>query len=151
MKRISKIITAFLVVTSTISSTMAEVNQPIATPVTQTAEMIDLSYAFGSSDNLSLRVMTQQEMDETQGAAIWFTPAIAGGARFTLTGFTRHGLNQTISRGSVGVSNKAILSTMRNPTKITTQSAGRTKFTGPDGGVVLNSQGKVITTWGKPR
>ena len=87
----------------------------------------------------------------SQGSALWFAPVLAGGIRFALTGFTRHGLNQAISRGGVGVSNKVIMNTMRNPTKITTQSGGRTRFTGPDGGVVLNSQGKVITTWGKPR
>ncbi|WP_226883416.1 wall-associated protein precursor [Neisseria yangbaofengii] len=100
---------------------------------------------------LQLAELSKQEMKETEGAAIWFAPAIAAGARFALTGFTRHGLNQAISRGGVGVSNRAILSTMRNPTKITTQSGGRTRFTGPNGGVVLNNQGKVITTWGKPR
>ncbi|WP_373747233.1 hypothetical protein [Neisseria dentiae] len=83
--------------------------------------------------------------------ALWFAPAIAAGARFALTGFTRHGLNQAISRGGVGVSNRAILNTMSNPTKITYQSGGRVRFTGSQGGVVLNNQGKVITTWGKPR
>lgn len=100
---------------------------------------------------MQLGELSAQEMKETEGAALWFAPIIAGGARFALTGFTRHGLNQAISRGGVGVSNRAILNTMRHPTKITTQSGGRTRFTGPNGGVVLNSQGKVITTWGKPR
>lgn len=74
-----------------------------------------------------------------EGAALWFAPAIAAGARFALTGFTRHGLNQAISRGGVGVSNRAILNTMSNPTKITYQSGGRVRFTGSQGGVVLNN------------
>ena len=100
---------------------------------------------------MQLAELSQKEMKETEGSALWFAPVLAGGIRFALTGFTRHGLNQAISRGGVGVSNKVIMNTMRNPTKITTQSGGRTRFTGPDGGVVLNSQGKVITTWGKPR
>ncbi|HEZ2051809.1 TPA: wall-associated protein precursor [Neisseria meningitidis] len=100
---------------------------------------------------IQLAELSQKEMKETEGAALWFAPVLAGGGRFALTGFTRHGLNQAISRGGVGVSNKAIMNTMRNLTKITSQSGGRTRFTGADGGVVLNSQGKVITTWGKPR
>lgn len=77
---------------------------------------------------------------------------LASGARIALTGFTRHGLNQAISRGGVGVSNKAILNTMRNPTKIVENTANNTtKVIGKDATVVLNQQGKVVTTWGKPR
>lgn len=148
MKLMSKILVLSLASTVTLSA-IAEVNQPTAMPVVKD---VDLSYAFGDDvQDLQILAMTSQEMDETQGAALWFAPAIAGGVRFVLTGFTRHGLNQAISRQGVGVSNKAILNTMRNPTKITSQPGGVNKFTGPNGSVVLNSEGKVITTWGKPR
>lgn len=100
---------------------------------------------------LQLRELSEQEMKDTEGEVIWFAPAIAAGARFALVGFTRHGLNQAISRQGVGVASKSILHTMRNPTRIRYQSGGRVRFDSKQGGVVLNSQGRIITTWGQPR
>lgn len=47
---------------------------------------------------MELVALTSQEMKETEGAVIWFAPVAWGGARYALTGFTRHGLNQVISR-----------------------------------------------------
>lgn len=122
------------------------VSQPISTPQT------DLSAVFSASgDDLQIVALSDKEMEETEGAVLQFAPAILGGARVLMTGFTRHGLNQAISRGGVGVSNKAILNTMRDPKKIINQPNGTTKFVGKDTTVVLNQEGKVVTTWGKPR
>lgn len=72
------------------------------------------------------------------------------GARFpeAITGYTRHGINQAISRDGVGVSTRAILDTFKNPLNITGQSGGRFMITGRDAVVILNAQGRVVTTWG---
>ena len=74
--------------------------------------------------------------------------AIAG----RITGFTRHGLNQVIGRDlGRGVSSRAVLDAVRNPTKIVQQSGGRTRFVGSNATVVLNAEGRVITAFGQPR
>ena len=40
-----------------------------------------------------------------------------------ITGYTKHGLNQAISRQGVGVSPQAILDAVKNPVKVTTGSS----------------------------
>ncbi|MDN8644502.1 RHS repeat-associated core domain-containing protein [Stenotrophomonas indicatrix] len=63
-----------------------------------------------------------------------------------ITGYTKHGLNQAISRdGGRGVSTKAILTAVREPAKVAEQAGGKTAYTGKDAKVVLNGEGKVIT------
>jgi hypothetical protein len=64
-----------------------------------------------------------------------------------LAGYTKHGINQTISRDGVGVSTRAILDAFQNPTKIFGQAGGRFGFVGRDAVVVVNSEGQVVTTW----
>ncbi|MGQ0648341.1 MAG: RHS repeat-associated core domain-containing protein [Gemmatimonadaceae bacterium] len=75
--------------------------------------------------------------------------AAAGAARRAIagriTGFTKHGINQAISREGVGVSSRAILDAVKNPVKTVAQSGGRTMYVGRDANVVLNSAGEVIT------
>jgi len=76
-------------------------------------------------------------------AGVTGTGAVAG----RITGYTKHGLNQAISRdGGRGVSPKAILSAVREPLKVAEQAGGKTVYTGRDAKVVLNGDGKVITT-----
>lgn len=66
---------------------MAEVANPVntATPSTEAIannhlNTADLNYAFGDSQDLQVQAMTQQEMDETQGAvAPWVIGAGVGG------------------------------------------------------------------------
>jgi len=101
---------------------------------------------------MQLAALSQQEMKETEGAVIWFAPVAWAGARYALTGFTRHGINQVISRGGVGVSNQAILSTLRNPTTAYSNIANQTtRYVGPNSTVVLNQNGRLVTAWGRPR
>jgi hypothetical protein len=71
------------------------------------------------------------------------------GARLpqAITGYTRHGLNQAISREGVGVSPRAILDAFENPLSITGQSSGRFVLTGTDAVVIVNVEGQVIHTW----
>lgn len=64
-----------------------------------------------------------------------------------ISGFTKHGLNQAISRDGVGVANTAILDAVKNPVKTVMQAEGKVKYVGKDATVVLNKDGKVISTW----
>jgi hypothetical protein len=67
-----------------------------------------------------------------------------------ITGYTRHGLAQAMGRdGGRGVAPKAILDAVNNPTKIVEQTGGRVKYVGKDAVVVLNQDGKVVTTYAK--
>ena len=68
--------------------------------------------------------------------------AVAG----KITGYTRHGLNQAISREGRGVATKSILAAVKSPAKVVEQAGGKIAHTGADGTrVVLNSEGKVVT------
>ncbi|MDX2205430.1 MAG: hypothetical protein NW223_21960 [Hyphomicrobiaceae bacterium] len=66
-----------------------------------------------------------------------------------ITGYSRHGLNQAISRDGVGVAPGAILDAVENPLNIAGQSGELFMLTGKNAVVIVNGQGKVITTWAK--
>ena len=68
-----------------------------------------------------------------------------------ISGFTKHGLNQILSRNGHGVANKAILDTIKNSLSITKQGFIKRsfKFVGKDSVVILNKFGKLITAWAK--
>lgn len=69
-----------------------------------------------------------------------------------VTGHTKHGLNQSISRnGGKGVSVKAKSDAIKTPQKVTSQSNGTTKYKGKDATVIVNKDKKVVTTFGKSR
>jgi hypothetical protein len=72
-----------------------------------------------------------------------------------LTGFTKHGLDSVISHDGVGVSNRALLDTLKNPLRVIRQvsSDGKVDFLykGRYVDVSLNSAGKVITAWARSR
>jgi RHS repeat-associated protein len=69
-----------------------------------------------------------------------------------ITGYTSHGLNQSISRNAGrGVNAEAMRDAVRDPNKVITGKSGATKFTGEKASVVLNSKGKVVTATGKAR
>jgi RHS repeat-associated protein len=85
--------------------------------------------------------------------------AASRAARSPITGYTRHGIRQVLRRdGGRGVDPKAIIEAVRRP-KTSYCMPGRkpgqgpaTKYVGKDGTtVLLNSKGKVITAYGKPR
>jgi len=73
--------------------------------------------------------------------------AEGAGVAGKITGFTKHGLNQAISRDGVGVSSRAILDAVKNPQSIVSQGKGVVKYIGEHATVILNDTGKVITTW----
>jgi RHS repeat-associated protein len=64
-----------------------------------------------------------------------------------ITGYTRHGLNQAISRNGHGVSVKAIHRAVYAPRSVVKQSGGRVRYNGKNAVVVTNKAKKVITTW----
>ena len=71
----------------------------------------------------------------------------------TITGYTKHGLNQAIGRNGVGVKPSAILDAVRNPVDVVTKidKLGRisTQYRGTQSTVVLNELGKVVSCWAK--
>jgi hypothetical protein len=66
-----------------------------------------------------------------------------GGGR--LTGYTRHGLHQAISREESGVSPRAILDAVRNPQQVVQRAGGITEYVGELARVRLNRVGQVVT------
>ncbi|MHC1678847.1 RHS repeat-associated core domain-containing protein [Stenotrophomonas maltophilia] len=80
------------------------------------------------------------------GAGAAGVTGTSGALAGKITGYTKHGLNQAISRdGGRGVSPRAILSAVKEPVKVAEQAGGKTAYTGKDARVVLNGEGKVIT------
>lgn len=65
-----------------------------------------------------------------------------------ITGYTNHGLEQALTRdGGVGVSESAMEDAVANPIDVVRQENGTFKFIGNDAVVVLNSDGRVVTTY----
>jgi hypothetical protein len=63
-----------------------------------------------------------------------------------ITGFTKHGINQTISRA---ISPASLHDAVVNPLQILPQANGTTQYVGRGAVVVLNPLGQVVTTWPK--
>lgn len=127
----------------------------------QSLSASDMAFAFGGAaqgevahrsapvELASARGMTDAEMQETEGAAIWFAPIAFAGARYAVTHFTRHGLNQAITRN---VSTPSILNTLRNPgpgsrSFISGPNAGTTQLRGPTSTVAINQNGGIVSAW----
>ncbi|MEI7265336.1 RHS repeat-associated core domain-containing protein, partial [Pectobacterium carotovorum] len=69
-----------------------------------------------------------------------------------ITGYTKHGLNQAVGRnGGKGVNAKDMLDAVKNPKKVVENANGTTRYQGKRATVVLNQEGKVVTTFGKSR
>ncbi len=64
-----------------------------------------------------------------------------------ITGYTKHGINSAISHPGGGVRPAAIFDAVKNPKKVVEQAGGRIKYVGEDATVILNKDGKVITTY----
>lgn len=80
------------------------------------------------------------------------TPRINQKAVGPITGHTQHGLMQSIMRNEgKGVHPAAIVDAVKNPQRIIQQTQGRIKYVGKDATVIVNQNGKIITTYGKPR
>jgi hypothetical protein len=126
-------------------------------------EASGLASAGGHQENwVPVTTETSDVPDAARGAASGASSAVQG-ARLSMqlaaeeaagavlpkaiTGYTRHGLNQAISRDGVGVATRAIADAFKNPISIAGQSGGRFVFTGQNAVVVVNAEGRVISTW----
>lgn len=97
--------------------------------------------------------------DDGTGVSYELIPAVQGlppgisKVGGVISGYTRHGLHQAISRNAGrGVAAASILSAVRNPVSVSINKAGGTIYKGVDGTkVIVNQSGKVITTYGTPR
>lgn len=61
-----------------------------------------------------------------------------------ITSFSKHGLNQAITRG---VNSPIILNTIKNPTTILQQSGGNFLYLTREAAVIMNGTGKVVSTY----
>jgi RHS repeat-associated protein len=103
----------------------------LTNPVAVNSAVVTLGEAVGVTGTAGVSAVAGKE-----------AVAVAG----KITGYTKHGLNQAISRdGGRGVSPTAILSAVKDPAKVTEQAGGKVAYTGKDAKVVLNGDGKVIT------
>jgi RHS repeat-associated protein len=75
--------------------------------------------------------------------------AVSGANGLRLSGYSRHALNQAISREGTGVSARAILDAIRNPLKVIPKAGNTTLVIGRDAAVVLNESGQAVTVWAK--
>lgn len=64
-----------------------------------------------------------------------------------MTGFTQHGWVQALTRDGHGVARKAMLNAVKHPLSVIDQGVRGVKYIGKLATVILNSTGKVITTW----
>ena len=62
-----------------------------------------------------------------------------------ITGYSRHGLHQAISREGVGVSCRAIVDAVRNPRRVVQRPGGIIEYVGETARVRLNTAGQVVT------
>ena len=67
------------------------------------------------------------------------------------TGYTKHGINQAISREGVGVSPNAIKDALTNPVSARSKPNGTTQYVGKDATVVVNHTGNIVSTWARSR
>jgi RHS repeat-associated protein len=64
-----------------------------------------------------------------------------------ITGYSRHALNQAISRDGAGVSTRAIRDAFRNPLQIVGEQGGKFHFVGQNATIIVNAEGKIVTLW----
>ena len=79
--------------------------------------------------------------DDGGGTAAQHSERIAANL---ISGFTRHGLNQTINRG---VSPGGMLDAVNRPLQILPRPNGTVRYVGRNATVVLNPDGSVVTAW----
>jgi RHS repeat-associated protein len=113
-------------------------------------------FAFGQLDEFQPSSPAEAEVMASTEIGLAIVPIAGAAVRGVavgnvIKGFTKHGINQAISRDGVGVSGRAILEAVRNPVSRISQGGGRTMYVGRDATVVVNSSGRVITTWATTR
>ena len=90
------------------------------------------------------------KMTKKKGISVGRIASVKGTPK-RLTGFTKHGINQTIARG---VTPQAFLQALKYPMAITKKGSFKKsfKFKGKDAMVALNKKGRIVTSgWKKGR
>ena len=95
-------------------------------------------------------VAQQNAIDAIHNKASGSIPVVDIGSTGTITGYTKHGIDNAISKNGVGIKPSSILDTVNNPISRKYQYSTDTyKYTGYQGVVVLNRYGQVVTTWSR--
>lgn len=107
--------------------------------------------AMAGADDLARRAAGEDHVSMRHGDnAGAGPPEPAGEPPAEISGRTNHGNEQALGRDGHGVSDEAMNDAVRNPIQPPElQPGGRFKYVGDHAVVVLNSSGKVITTWAK--
>jgi RHS repeat-associated protein len=107
----------------------------------------------GKSSQTLLKTLANEDVQEILRIKKFLDEPIPVSNPKKITGYTRHGLNQAIGReGGKGVNMRAMLDAVENPKSVTPgNSDGATVYKGKKAKVVLNKDGKVITTAGTSR
>lgn len=107
--------------------------------------------AVAGADGLAHRAAGEDRVSMHNGDdADGGPPEPAGEPPTEISGRTNHGNEQALGRDGHGVSDAAMNDAVRNPIQPPEpQPGGRFKYVGDHAVVVLNSSGKVVTTWAK--
>ena len=101
------------------------------------------AYQAGGYAGLATAALIPGEGEAELGAE-----AADQGIAGVIKGYTQHGLEQAITRDAGrGVSPSAILDTVRSPLSENVQADGRIQYVGKDAVVVVNSEGRIVTTY----
>ena len=101
------------------------------------------AYQAGGYAGLATAVLIPGEGEAEIGAE-----AADQGIAGVIKGYTQHGLEQAIARDAGrGVSPSAILDAVRSPLSENVQADGRIQYVGKDAVVVVNSEGRIVTTY----
>lgn len=134
---------SFFIVTGLIFAVSTAFASPSDQMDFTTMSKADSQVLFGHNDQDTL-TLEFDEMKNTEGEAIWFAPFAWSAVRVAVTGFTRHGLNQAINRGST----RAISYTLNNSRRAYSDIARKTtRYESSRGVVILNQNGRVVSNW----
>jgi RHS repeat-associated protein len=101
------------------------------------------AYQAGGYAGLATAALIPGEGEAELGAE-----AADQGIAGVIRGYTQHGLEQAIARDAGrGVSPSAILDAVRSPLSENMQADGRIQYVGKDAVVVVNSEGRIVTTY----
>jgi RHS repeat-associated protein len=101
------------------------------------------AYQSGSYAGLATAALIPGEGEAELGAE-----AADQGVAGVIKGYTQHGLEQAIARDAGrGVSPSAILDAVRSPLSENAQADGRIQYVGKGAVVVVNSEGRIVTTY----
>ncbi len=108
-------------------------------------------YGYVINDPVNFIDPTGLVFDPRGGGGGGFIPPGGSGVG-AIRGYTNHGLDRSIGGGTGdaagrSVNPRSILDTVRNPISTQPNPGGGTRYNGTTSTVIINSQGRIITTW----